>query len=222
MATSSSGGDKVTRNLVIGMVALVVVVGATFSYFGSKGSTTAAIPSSVSKTDGYGIVFNADVPNVPTIDVYEDFQCPVCARFEAINGITLEKAIEEKKAKVVYHVLSFLGTESILAANASACAADEDKFLAFHKAFYSNQPAENAGAINATFLKALGASIGITSDKFAKCVDDGGYYDWVKNVGEAGSKANVNSTPTVFVNGKEIDRNTEYFNVEAFANAIKG
>ena len=222
MATSSSGGDKVTRNLVIGMVALVVVVGASFSYFGSKGSTTAAIPSSVSKTDGYGIVFNADVPNVPTIDVYEDFQCPVCARFEAINGITLEKAIEEKKAKVVYHVLSFLGTESILAANASACAADEDKFLAFHKAFYSNQPAENAGAINATFLKALGASIGITSDKFAKCVDDGGYYDWVKNVGEAGSKANVNSTPTVFVNGKEIDRNTEYFNVEAFANAIKG
>jgi protein-disulfide isomerase len=162
------------------------------------------------------------VPNIPTIDVYEDFQCPVCARFEAINGITLEKAIEEKKAKVVYHVLSFLGTESILAANASACAADEDKFLAFHKAFYTNQPAENAGAINATFLKALGASIGITSDKFAKCVDDGGYYDWVKNVGEAGSKANVNSTPTVFVNGKEIDRNTEYFNVEAFANAIKG
>ena len=222
MATSSSGGDKVTRNLVIGMVALVVVVGATFSYFGSKGSTTAAIPSSVSKTDGYGIVFNADVPNIPTIDVYEDFQCPVCARFEAINGITLEKAIEEKKAKVVYHVLSFLGTESILAANASACAADEDKFLAFHKAFYTNQPAENAGAINATFLKALGASIGLTSDKFAKCVDDGGYYDWVKNVGEAGSKANVNSTPTVFVNGKEIDRNTEYFNVEAFANAIKG
>jgi hypothetical protein len=36
MATSSSGGDKVTRNLVIGMVALVVVVGASFSYFGSK------------------------------------------------------------------------------------------------------------------------------------------------------------------------------------------
>jgi protein-disulfide isomerase len=222
MATSSSGGDKVTRNLVIGMVALVVVVGASFSYFGSKGSTTAAIPASVSKTDGYGIVFNADVPNVPTIDIYEDFQCPVCARFSAINGITIEKAIEEKKAKVVYHTLSFLGTESVLAANAAACAADEDKFLAFHKAFYTNQPAENAGAINATFLKALGASIGITSDKFATCVDNGGYSDWVKNVAEAGAKANVNSTPTVFVNGKEIDRNTEYFNVEAFAKAIKG
>jgi len=222
MATSSSGGDKVTRNLVIGMVALVVVVGASFSYFGSKGSTTAAIPASVSKTDGYGIVFNADVPNVPTIDIYEDFQCPVCARFSAINGITVEKAIEEKKAKVVYHTLSFLGTESVLAANAAACAADEDKFLAFHKAFYTNQPAENAGAINATFLKALGASIGITSEKFATCVDNGGYSDWVKNVAEAGSKANVNSTPTIFVNGKEIDRNTEYFNVEAFAKAIAG
>jgi protein-disulfide isomerase len=222
MATSSSGGDKVTRNLVIGMVALVVVVGAAFSYFGSKGSTTAAIPSSVSKDDGYGIVFNADVANVPTIDIYEDFQCPVCARFAGINGITIEKAIEEKKAKVVYHVLSFLGTESVLAANAAACAADEDKFLAFHKAFYANQPAENAGAVNANFLKSIGASVGITSPKFATCVDNGGYSDWVRNVAEAGAKANVNSTPTVFVNGKEIDHNTEYFNVEAFAKAIAG
>ena len=222
MATSSSGGDKVTRNLVIGMVALVVVVGAAFSYFGSKGSTTAAIPSSVSKDDGYGIVFNADVANVPTIDIYEDFQCPVCARFAGINGMTIEKAIEEKKAKVVYHVLSFLGTESVLAANAAACAADEDKFLAFHKAFYANQPAENAGAVNANFLNSIGASVGITSPKFATCVDNGGYSDWVRNVAEAGAKANVNSTPTVFVNGKEIDRNTEYFNVEAFAKAIAG
>ena len=222
MATSSSGGDKFTRNLVIAMVALVVVVGAGFSYFGSKGSESAAIPSSVSRADGYGIVFNADVPNVPTIDIYEDFQCPVCARFAGINGETIAKAIEEKKAKVVYHMLSFLGTESILAANASACAADEDKFLAFHKAFYANQPAENAGAINATFLKSIGAAVGITSEKFSTCVDNGGYSDWVKNVAEAGAKANVNSTPTVFVNGKEIDRNTEYFNVEAFAKAIAG
>jgi protein-disulfide isomerase len=222
MVTGSTGGDKFTRNLVIGMVALVVVVGASFSYFGSKGSTTAAIPSSVSKEDGYGIVFNADVKSVPTIDVYEDFQCPVCARFEAINGITLDKAISEKKAKVVYHVLSFLGTESILAANAAACASDQDKFLAFHKAFYANQPAENAGAINAEFLKTLGVSVGIDTPKFAACVDNGGYADWVKNVAEAGAKANVNSTPTIFVNGKELDRNSEYFNVEAFAKAIAG
>jgi len=41
-------------------------------------------------------------------------------------------------------------------------------------------------------------------------------------VAEAGAKANVNSTPTVFVNGKELDRNTEYFNVEAFTKAIAG
>ena len=107
-------------------------------------------------------------------------------------------------------------------ANAAACAADEDKFLAFHKAFYANQPAENAGAVNANFLKSIGAAIGINSPKFAACVDNGGYSDWVKNVAEAGAKANVNSTPTVFVNGKELDRNTEYFNVEAFAKAIAG
>ena len=101
--------DNTTRNLVIGMVVLVVAVGAIFSVLGNKENTSAALPSSVSKADGYGIVFNGDLTGVPVIDVWEDFQCPVCARFEQTNSDYLEKIIEEKKAKVVFHTLSFLG-----------------------------------------------------------------------------------------------------------------
>ena len=219
MAANNSG-DKGTRNLVIIMVAFIVVVGVVFSLISNRSSSTAAIPASVSAADGYGIVLNPSAK--PTIDVYIDYQCPACKNFELINGGYLNEVIAQNKAKVVYHPMTFIGPESILAANAAACASDEDKFLAFHKAFYANQPAENAGAIDATFLKSIGAAIGIDSPKFAACVDNGGYSDWVRNVAEAGAKANVNSTPTVFVNGKELDRNTEYFNVEAFTKAIAG
>jgi len=222
------GPDNVTRNLVIGMVVLVVAVGAIFSVISNRENTSAALPSSVSQEDGYGIVFNDDLTGVPVIDIWEDFQCPVCARFEQTNGDYIERLIEEKKAKVVYHTLSFLGPESVLAANAAACASDENKFLGFHKAFYQNLPAENSGAVTTDYLVGLGQGVGITSEKFKRCVANLDYQGWVNNVASAGSEKNVNSTPTVFINGKEIRRGTsgtdlgEYFDPSAFAKAVEG
>jgi protein-disulfide isomerase len=47
------------------------------------------------------------------------------------------------------------------------------------------------------------------------------YQGWVNNVAAAGAKANVNSTPTVFINGKEIDRKTEYFDLAKFKAAVE-
>jgi protein-disulfide isomerase len=47
------------------------------------------------------------------------------------------------------------------------------------------------------------------------------YQGWVNNVAAAGAKANVNSTPTVFINGKEIDRKTEYFSADKFKAAVE-
>jgi protein-disulfide isomerase len=225
---SPKGPDNTTRNLVIGMVAFVVAVGAIFSVVSNRENTSAALPSSVSKEDGYGIVFNGDLTGVPVVDIWEDFQCPVCARFEQVNGDYLQKIIEEKKAKVIFHSLSFLGPESVLAANAAACASDENKFLGFHKSFYKNLPAENSGVITVDYLTGLGEGVGITSDKFKSCVANLDYQGWVNNVAAAGSQQNVNSTPTVFVNGKEIRRSTsptdlgDYFDPAAFARAVEG
>ena len=222
------GSDNTTRNLVIGMVVLVVAVGAIFSVLSNKENTSAALPSSVSKDDGYGIVYNGELKGVPVIDIWEDFQCPVCARFEQVNGGYIEKLIEEKKAKVVYHTLSFLGPESALAANAAACSSDENKFLGFHKAFYQNLPAENAGVVTAEYLIALGEFADIKSPKFGECVKNLNYKEWVNNVAASGGEKNINSTPTVFINGKEIRRGTsgtdlgEYFDAAAFVKAVEG
>jgi protein-disulfide isomerase len=227
-AKSPQGPDNTTRNLVIGMVAFVVAIGAIFSVVSNRENTSAALPSSVSKADGYGIVFNGDLTGVPVIDIWEDFQCPVCARFEQTNGDYLEKIIEEKKAKVVFHTLSFLGPESVLAANAAACSSDENKFLGFHKSFYQNLPAENSGVITVDYLIGLGEGVGITSEKFKSCVANLDYKGWVNNVAASGSQQNVNSTPTVFVNGKEIRRATsatelgDYFDPAAFIRAVEG
>ena len=43
---------------------------------------------------------------------------------------------------------------------------------------------------------------------------------WTKNIEGDASGKNINSTPTVFVNGKELDRNTQYMDAAAFKKAL--
>jgi protein-disulfide isomerase len=173
----------------------------------------------VSAEDGYGIVLNPSAK--PTIDVYIDYQCPACKNFELINGGYLNEVIAQNKAKVVYHPMTFIGPESILAANAAACAADENEFVDMNLALFQGQASsENSGKWQNDTLLNLGKSVGINSAKFETCIKDGNYVKWTGNVSAASAKANVNSTPTIFVNGKQLDRNTEYGDPVKFREAL--
>jgi protein-disulfide isomerase len=217
----AGGKDNFTRNLVIAVVVGVVLIMLVPTLLSKQTDTSAAIPASVSAEDGYGIVFNKELADAPFIEIYEDFQCPACARFESIAGEYIEELITTKKAKIAFHTLSFLGGESQIAANAAACSADEGKFLQLHKTLMANQPSENSGAWTSSYFSTLGLGLGISSPEYDKCVSDNKYMGWVKNVAEAGAARNINSTPTVFINGKEIDRETAYSSLAGFMLAIE-
>ena len=218
MATNS-GSDKGTRNLVIGMVVFIVAVGIIFSFISNRASSNFAIPAAVSEADGYGIVLNPTA--TPTIDIWIDYQCPACRTFEVLNGGYINEVIAQNKAKVVFHPLTFIGAESIIAANAAACAADENKFVDMNLALFQNQPSnENDGTWQSDTMLAIGESVGIKSDSFEQCIREGNYVKWTRNVTEASANKNVNSTPTIRINGKDLDRNTEYGDPVKFKAAL--
>jgi protein-disulfide isomerase len=77
---------RTTRIITAGSIILVVVVGVVFSLIGNKTSTNASVPPSAVSTNASGLTFNSSA--TPTIDVWEDFQCPACASFEKANGQT--------------------------------------------------------------------------------------------------------------------------------------
>ena len=224
--------DNTTRWIVIGMVLLVVVTGVVFSLFsqnskenaslaGLDGSTLKpAITSTIDTANGSPITF--DNGAVTVIDVWEDPQCPVCKLFEDANGDYIESLIREKKATVRYHVLSFLGDESVRAANASFCAADEGQYLDFHHALYAVQsPLENSGFWSNETLVNIGKKIGITSTTFADCVTKGSKVEVVKANYDSMNKFGVQGTPTVFINGKKWERTQNEFILEEFKAAVE-
>ena len=228
----AQSGDNVTRWIVVAMVSLVVVTGVVFSYFSQDKEQTAslaaldgfkvnaAVASTIDTENGSAVTFNPGLPTV--IDVWEDPQCPVCKYFEDANGDYLDSLIREKKATVRFHVLSFLGDESVRAANASFCAAEEDKYLDFHKALYQVQsPLENSGFWSNANLVSIGEKVGIKSDTFTNCVSDGQKVDLVKAHYDSMAKYGVQGTPTVFINGKLWERKSSEFNPEEFRAAVE-
>jgi protein-disulfide isomerase len=224
--------DNTTRWIVIAMVSLVVVTGVVFSIFGQNSKESASIAALDGTTLKPAITSTIDVANgsaisfdngaATTIDVWEDPQCPVCKLFADANGSYLESLVRDKKANVRYHVLSFLGDESVRAANASFCAADEGQFLDFHKAIYAVQsPLENSGFWSNETLVNMGKKIGITSTTFENCVTKGSKVDLVQANYDSMSKFGVQGTPTVFINGKKWERTQNAFILEEFKSAVE-
>ena len=86
----------------------------------------------------------------PTVDLYEDFQCPICGQFEAL-GAPIRALARPAKIKLVTHTMTFLDDnlqQRLLAraASAAACAADAGKFGPYHDAVYAGQPAKEGRA----------------------------------------------------------------------------
>jgi protein-disulfide isomerase len=179
-----------------------------------------AIVSTIDAENGSAITFNAGLPKV--IDIWEDPQCPVCKSFEDSIGEYVNTLIREKQATVRFHVLSFLGDESVRAANAGFCAADEGQYLDFNSAIYAVQSQnENSGFWSNETLVSMGKKIGITSTKFADCVTKGQKVDLVQANLDSMSKYGVQGTPTVFINGKLWQRQSPNFDLGEFRTAVE-
>jgi protein-disulfide isomerase len=236
-SVKTQSGDPFTRWLVVGMVALVVAVGAFFFFTTENKESTASlvaldnfspigeVEAVVDPAQGDGIVFNAGLPL--KINVFEDFQCPICKLFEDPIGPYLTSLITEKKAEVVYHPLSFLGNgqkddESIAASNAAYCAVDEGRFLDFHKALYDVQSsAENSGFLNDKNLIAIGKKVGISSQEFSDCITNKSKLVNVAAATDSMSRYGVRGTPTTLINGKVWERQSPSFDVNEFKAAVE-
>lgn len=205
--------ERRRRALLVSAVAVVVLLvtaGIGIAVYQHNKPEKVVLPQSATRV---GVtVGSASAP--VKVDVYLDFQCPVCKQFETQSGSTLEKYVQQGTVQVIYHPVAFLdrmssGTEySTRSSAASGCAADAGKLPAFITALYGKQPKEGgSGLTNATMIS-LAASAGITGNTFTQCVNDQTYQGWTASVTDSASKDGVVGTPTVKVDGKTISNPT--------------
>ena len=196
---------------VVAVVAMIIVGGLLRGGGGSDPVVTATN----AQRDGR-VLGNTTAPVV--ITAWEDFQCPVC---KAANSSVLQTIIQEYvdtgKAQLQYRYFSFLGDESVRAAEAAEAASAQGKFWEYHDALFNYQGAENSGAFSDDRLIQLAQLVGLNIDQFKQALDSNEYEDVVKAELQEGKDRGVTGTPTFFVNGEKVN---DWRDVDAFRKQI--
>ena len=155
-----------------------------------------------------------------TVVEFSDFQCPFCAMASGLPSWTddyksqygdligsakkIQEMAEEGKLRFVYVPMSFLGDESVYAAEAGLCANEQGRFWEMHDAIFSvHDSKENNGKYTKENLKILAKSVdGLDQKTFGECLDNDKYVSDVEQISELTSGI---GTPKFVVNGKDVE-----------------
>jgi protein-disulfide isomerase len=131
-----------------------------------------------------------------TIVEFSDFQCPFCSRL--VPTIEEVKKKYGDKVRIVFRQFPLNFHQfAQKAAEASLCANEQGKFWQMHDAMFANQQ-----ALAVEQLKAKAVELGMNADQFNSCLDQGKYASQIQADLDAGTKAGVNGTPAMFINGR--------------------
>ena len=200
---------------VVGGVGVVVLAGLILLQGGSgatdatSGLISPLAPTPVTLADGRA-VGKADAP--VTLEVWTDFQCPVCGQFATtVEPALMAKYVTPGVLRIVHHDAAFQGAkstssydESVEAGAGARCAAEQGRYWPYQDWAFANQSGENEGAYAATRLTAIATAAGLDITAWQACVATGAAQGAVRTETSQAVAAGVSATPTMRVNGQEI------------------
>ena len=135
-----------------------------------------------------------------TIIEFGEFQCPKCDQWFQNEKPTIKQDyIDTGKANLYFVDFTFLGDDSMTAANASYCAEEQGKYWEYHSHLYNNQGEINGGWASSTNLKMFASDVGLDVVAFDECLDSGKYDDRVAYNTSVGASHGVEGTPAFFI-----------------------
>jgi protein-disulfide isomerase len=158
--------------------------------------------------------------DVIAIQLYVDYQCPICGAFEKANASQISTLVKTGAATLEIHPISILDRVSLgykystRAANAAACVANysPNNFFDYSALLFANQPAENTNGLTdgqlMTLVKKAKPKNLSTIDN---CITKQDFKSWVNAATTrattgpiAGTNVKkVSGTPTVIINGQQ-------------------
>lgn len=148
--------------------------------------------------------------NAPvTIEEFGDFQCPPCAFTSTLlHEVERDPEFNGKLRLIFRHYPLDMHKHAKLAAWAAEAAGLQGKFWEMHDQLYQNRDAWSAAEDVRPFLEEYARNIGLDMERFARDRESEAVKARVAQDQERARSLQVNSTPTLFVNGKLLG-NTE-------------
>ncbi|MEA3338048.1 MAG: thioredoxin domain-containing protein [Chloroflexota bacterium] len=138
---------------------------------------------------------------------YSDFGCPACKTFAETSGKQLkEEYVNPGVVRFEYKHYPLPQHEpgASWAANAAECAADQGLFWEMHDFLYQEQGKQGPNTFTQGRLRNMADALGLDSTAFDRCLSRQDHGDVIRDDINEARNLFVNSTPTVFVNGKKV------------------
>jgi protein-disulfide isomerase len=100
--------------------------------------------------------------------------------------------------------LAFIGDDSVTAAEAAACAIDQDGYWLYHDTIYANHFGENLGNLSKSRLLEMAKLSGLDQDEISSCIDAGTKLTEVQQMHQEATQLGLTSTPSFVLNGQVI------------------
>jgi protein-disulfide isomerase len=231
VARSADRQKKNTRSLTpfyiaLGVVALigVVVIASQTMGRGTPAMSPVAVdidPSEVARAPGIAIG-REDAPVV--IFEFADFQCPGCAQFATfVAPLVKERLVEPGLVRYVYYDFPLpMHPHAFLASRAGRCANEQGRFWDYHDVVYARQPRWSAMRDATDYFVTMAEDIGLNRREFEGCLRSDRYAEEVTRNLRLGESLGVSGTPTLFINGRRLERIPNFRELEQLVMAEAG
>ncbi len=209
-------------NASLRRAAIAIISAAALAACGASDSSDAAAQTSGDTGLGPHDIVLGDVNAPVTLVEYASITCPHCATFhtEVLPDIKTNY-VDTGKVRFVFRDFPTPPQNVAIAGFAIARCAGEDKYYDVVDDLMRNQngilSATRAGAAKGA-LQAVAARHGIeTEAELDACLEDSDIRNAIADVVIAGQDRGVNSTPTLFVDGRRIERTETWYTPEGLA-----
>lgn len=142
-----------------------------------------------------------------TVVEFSDFQCPACNSFETQVWPEF-KAKFVDTGKVKFYMKNFplfsIHPQAEKAAEASLCALEQNKYWEMHDSLFANVKKWSGNKKADDVFVSLAKDLGLDESGFKTCLTSNKNQEVVLNSLKEGINAEVEGTPTFFINGKKV------------------
>jgi len=162
-------------------------------------------------TSEHALLFGeADAPH--RLVIYEDFLCPICQGFEQAGNEAFTEQVEAGNLAVEYRPFVLLdrfgpySADSLNAFFVVQAEAGDDVAKTFHDLLFADQPAEDSDSWpGADHFVKLAVEAGAVEAEVRPGIEGKTLSDKVKAATQEAEDANVNGTPTVLLDGEQME-----------------
>jgi len=187
---------------IVGTLALIIGVAVVFS---QSNTSTQTADRTLLESNARNVMGPADAK--VTVVEFSDFECPACAATSPLVNQLIAQYPNDVRVIYRHFPLVDIHPYAMLAAQASEVAAEQGKFWEMHDLLFENQSTwaaqTSAEAVQTTF-NGYFTQLAIDNQLVMEKIQSDAVKQSVALDMGLGTQLNVNSTPTLYVNGQKL------------------